>query len=337
MSKIKICLDAGHYGKYNRSPAVPAYYESEAMWQLHLYLKEALEALGFEVKQTRLDQAKDLGVTDRGRAAKGCALLLSLHSNAVGSGVNEDINYPVVYHLAADAGTDADDRSKALALLLAPAIASAMGTRQDGRTSYRLAKTDKNKDGVLNDNYYGLLNGARQVNVPALILEHSFHTNTRSTQWLLEDANLRYLAQVEATQVAAYFGITAAEGSTADATTETDKLVVDGKWGSDTTTRLQQIFGTTVDGKISNQWATYQDSNPGLTSGWEWQEKPNGKGSQLIKAMQNWAGMPESKRDGEWGPDTCEAVQKKLGTTVDGEVSNPSQMVKALQRWANEH
>lgn len=119
-------------------------------------------------------------------------------------------------------------------------------------------------------------------------------------------------------------------------TSSSEKLDVDGLWGSDTTTRLQQIFGTTVDGKVSNQWAKYRDVNPGLRNGWDWKDKPNGKGSQLIKAMQKWAGMPESKRDGEAGPDTISAIQKKLGTKVDGKVSKPSQMVKALQRWANE-
>lgn len=116
----------------------------------------------------------------------------------------------------------------------------------------------------------------------------------------------------------------------------TDKLTVDGKWGKSTTTRLQQIFGTTVDGEISNQWAKYKDDNPGLTTGWEWKQKPNGKGSSLIKAMQKWAGMPTEEQDGEIGPKTFKAFQKKLGTTQDGYVSNPSQMVKALQRWANE-
>lgn len=113
-------------------------------------------------------------------------------------------------------------------------------------------------------------------------------------------------------------------------------LEVDGKWGRATTERLQQIFGTTVDGEISNQWATYKEKNPGLTSGWEWEDKPNGKGSQLIKAMQKWARMADKACDGEIGPNTIKEFQKKLGTTVDGKVSNPSQMVKALQRWANE-
>lgn len=113
------------------------------------------------------------------------------------------------------------------------------------------------------------------------------------------------------------------------------KLDDDGLWGTGTTTRLQQIFGTTVDGVVSNQWEMYKDDNPGLRSGWDWQDKPNGKGSALIRAMQKWAGMPVTQQDGEWGPATCKAIQKKLGTTQDGMVSKPSQMVKALQRWAN--
>lgn len=121
-------------------------------------------------------------------------------------------------------------------------------------------------------------------------------------------------------------------GTTTD---KVGKLTVDGKWGKTTTKKLQQIFGTPVDGEVSNQHAAYKAKNPGLVSGWDWQDKPNGHGSALIKAMQKWAGMAASDRDGVWGPATCKAIQKKLGTPADGEVSCPSQMVKALQKWAN--
>ena len=38
-----ICLDAGHYGKYNRSPAIPEYYESDMNWKLHLMLNQLLK------------------------------------------------------------------------------------------------------------------------------------------------------------------------------------------------------------------------------------------------------------------------------------------------------
>ena len=54
MSKIKICLDAGHVGsKYNQSPVVKTYYESAMVWKLHLKLKAELETRGFEVITTR--------------------------------------------------------------------------------------------------------------------------------------------------------------------------------------------------------------------------------------------------------------------------------------------
>ncbi len=113
------------------------------------------------------------------------------------------------------------------------------------------------------------------------------------------------------------------------------KISVDGYWGKNTTLKLQKIFNTTQDGIISNQWLCYKDKNPGLDSGWDWYKNPNGNGSQLIKAMQKWSGMTISECDGEIGNDTIIALQRKLGTTVDGFVSAPSNMVKALQTWAN--
>ena len=40
-----------------------------------------------------------------------------------------------------------------------------------------------------------------------LSLEPSFHTNRRATKWLLDDANLRKLAQAEAATIAAWFDV----------------------------------------------------------------------------------------------------------------------------------
>lgn len=207
MAKIKICLDAGHYGKYNRSPAVKEYYESDMNWKLHNMLKKYLEEYGFEVIQTRANQATDLELTARGKKAKGCDLFLSIHSNAVGSYVNEDIDYPAIYHLTDDTTTDIDEKSKALASKFAKLIAETMQTKQEGRISSRKSSNDRNKDGFMNDNYYGVLHGARVVGVPGLILEHSFHTNTRATQWLLNDANLEKMAKAEADLLAEYYGV----------------------------------------------------------------------------------------------------------------------------------
>lgn len=111
------------------------------------------------------------------------------------------------------------------------------------------------------------------------------------------------------------------------------QLVCDGVWGKDTTKRAQQVFGTPVDGIISNQYLSYKTLNPGLSSStFEWKEKPDKNGSELIKAIQKKVGV---KADGFIGTETIKAMQKWLGTIVDGSVSNPSSMVKAFQNWLN--
>ena len=95
MASVKICLDAGHYGKYNRSPAVPEYYESDMNWKLHLMLKARLEEYeGVEVIQTRENQETDKTLFERGCMSEGCDLFLSIHSNAVDDFVHEEIDYP---------------------------------------------------------------------------------------------------------------------------------------------------------------------------------------------------------------------------------------------------
>lgn len=188
---IKIGLDAGHYGKYNRSPANSNYYESDMTWKLHLLQKKYLEQYGFEVITTRSNQAKDLGVYKRGQASKGCKVLLSDHSNAVGSGVNESVDYPIVYYPINGTGRE-------LAEKLADCIAEVMGTTQKGKTATR-------KSG--NADYYGVIRGAVSVGVPGLIIEHGFHTNTRCTNWLLNDSNLDKLAKAEVDVIAQYYGV----------------------------------------------------------------------------------------------------------------------------------
>lgn len=177
---IKICLDAGHWGKYNRSPGVKAYYESDMAWKLHLLQKKFLEEYeGVAIITTRTNQETDKPLFDRGMTSKGCDLFLSDHSNAVGSGVNESVDYVAVYHLVDDTTTEIDDISKRIAEQLAPVIAGVMETRQGFRVVTRKSGNDRNGDGMRNDNYYGVLHGARMAETPGLILEHSFHTNTR--------------------------------------------------------------------------------------------------------------------------------------------------------------
>lgn len=168
----------------------------------------------------------------------------------------------------------------------------------------------------------------KRTKMPAVLTEYGFMDSRTDAPVILTDAYAKKVAYATIEAIAKVAGLKKKAQMP-------QLLEVDGKWGKATTTRLQQIFGTTVDGEVSNQHKMYEAENPGLTGGWQWQDKPNGRGSALIRLMQKWAGMSSYDVDGEWGPETCKAFQRKLGTTVDGRVSNPSQMVKALQRWAN--
>lgn len=187
-----VMLDAGHYGHYNRSPAINTYWESLMSWELHLYLKGELETYGIKVGLTRSVQANDMPLMDRGRASKGYDLFISIHSNAVGSTVREDIDYPVAY-------TCVSGKADKIALAMAKCVEETMGTAQKGYISKRYL------DG--GGDYYGVLRGAAQVGTPGFILEHSFHTQTKATRWLLNSDNLKKMAKAEAKVIANYFGI----------------------------------------------------------------------------------------------------------------------------------
>lgn len=125
-------------------------------------------------------------------------------------------------------------------------------------------------------------------------------------------------------------------GSAKEKSAETAKssgktVAEDGIWGENLTRRLQELFGTPQDGKISNQLAVNRKFCDGITAA-EWDSTPKG-GSALVKEMQKWA---SAGMDGYIGPQTILAWQKKLGTPIDGTVSSPSAMVKKLQKWCNQ-
>lgn len=105
---------------------------------------------------------------------------------------------------------------------------------------------------------------------------------------------------------------------------------VDGKWGTDTTKKAQEVFGTTVDGLVTDQRVEYKSANPGLFS-FEWKSNPTGY-SELIKAIQKKVG---ANVDGWIGTETIKKMQKYFGTIQDGCISNPSDVVRAFQKWLN--
>lgn len=186
---MKICLDAGHYGKYNQSPVNAAYWESDFSWKFHLLLKTALEGYGIEVVTTRTAQAADLKLELRGQKSAGCDLFLSIHSNACS---DSSADYPL-------ACCCVNGTADVLGNELAKIVGKCMGSSGKARIWKR--------EGNGGSDYYGVLRGAASVGTPSILLEHGFHTNPRNTNWLMNDENLRRMAAAEAETIAAYYDV----------------------------------------------------------------------------------------------------------------------------------
>lgn len=111
------------------------------------------------------------------------------------------------------------------------------------------------------------------------------------------------------------------------------QIAVDGYWGTATTKRLQQVFGTVADGEVWHQWAA--NKQPAFTSGWKYDTTQ--QGSPVIKAMQKKLGV---SADGIIGRDTINALIRRYmstsGATVcDGKLDAGSRTVKAMQKALN--
>lgn len=136
----------------------------------------------------------------------------------------------------------------------------------------------------------------------------------------------------------AKYKATAKPATSAPAKPVSNKIAEDGLWGGETTKKLQSVLGCKIiDGVVSNQWKVYKDANPGLTTGWDWDDKPNGVGSNVIRELQKLIGMPAKEIDGEVGSYTFATMQRFFKCKiVDGNLSNPSNCIKAMQKWLNE-
>lgn len=265
-SKPIVCLDAGHYGRYNRSPVVAEYYESDMTWALQGLLKEQLEQRGVSVIVTRTDKDTDLALVARGQKSRGAELFVSLHSNAASTAEPDWV---------VGICSVVDQRGREIATALSAAVAKVMGVKY--QITSRASSQDRDGDGR-KDDYYGVLRGASGVGTPGVILEHGFHTNEANARWLLKEENLALLAKTEAEVICKWLkkeeelvNISlpmlqkGASGDTVKAlqallTGYGDKLDVDGIFGPATDTgvrRYQKARALSVDGIVGPAtWAS---------------------------------------------------------------------------------
>ena len=201
-SVIKIMIDPGHYSYYNQSPVYSPYWESVMTWTLSNYLQEELQALGVHADLTKSSLDEDPTLNDRGFSSKGYDFFISMHSNA---SAYASMDQPLAFVYQDLPWTTIDDTSKELGQLIATKVSDTMGTNQKGATAQRAGTDDWDRNGVVDDEWYSVLFASRFVGTPGILMEHSFHTNYKSTLWLYNNDNLRKLAKEEATVIYNYF------------------------------------------------------------------------------------------------------------------------------------
>lgn len=206
---MKICIDAGHYKGYNQG-IVKSYYEGNIVWKLTNLQKKYLEEYkNVTVILTRSDIAKDLALSSRGAKAKGCDLFISNHSNSIDK---ESVDRAVIIY-----PYDNKNKSDVLGKKLGKIITDTMGLKQDYQMYQRTYKGGE---------YYGVMRSARNVGCPRYyILEHGFHTNKATCNWLLKDSNLEKLAKAEVEVIANYYGLVKKSTTTPSTSNDYKRIV----------------------------------------------------------------------------------------------------------------
>ena len=228
------------------------------------------------------------------------------------------VDYDISIHLNAGGGTGTEvlyhptsSKGKAMAEVMSKRVADALGLKNRGAKS--------------RSDLYVL----KRTKAPAVLVECCFVDSVTDRDKWNVDVCAKAIVEAVTGKMVSSGTSSNASSSTPTAQTKADQLKVDGKWGQATTLRLQKIFGTVQDGVVSYQREKYRQL--GCYTGWQWVTNPSGA-SDLIKAIQRLVG---AKVDGWIGPKTIRAMQKYWGTVQDGKISAVSDLVKAMQRWAN--
>lgn len=186
-----------------------------------------------------------------------------------------------------------------------------------------------------NVNVNGYTGNERQILEAAGFTSHSESKYLSTDAYLPKGAillNTSHHTTINVTEGSNYSGSTSSSSSGSSSQSSGGSLEVDGQWGKATTMAMQKALETYCDGIVSQQYAAYQSSNPGLlSSSWQWVSNPRG-GSNMVMAMQRKIG---ANPDGFIGPNTIRALQRYVGTGVDGCISNPSDCVRAIQTRLN--
>lgn len=296
----KVFLSAGHGGS---DPGAVGNGLQEKAINLAIMLACAakLRKNGYEVVCSRTrDENDPVQEEVREANASGAAVAVSFHTNAGGGDGSESFYY----------------------------AGSANGKRLAQLCEKHVQEIGQNSRGIKTNN----LMFTRSTKMTAVLCECAFIDNKTDVSIIDTEPEQAAFGVAYAKAIIEYFGgsVTPSKPVSSGSNTSTsDKIEVDGDWGKATTTLAQMVFGTPIDGIVSNQDPKYKPNLIACGFG-SWDFEGTGNGSNLIAAIQEWLGV---KADGFMGVKTIEALQAKLGVKVDGILGELT--CKAFQTWLN--
>lgn len=299
----KLVIDAGH-GGHDGGATSGKLKEAKLTLKIAKKIKKKLKKYNVTVKMTRTTD-KYLSLTQRTNIANnwGADAFISVHINSGGGTGFESFIY--------NGGTSSN--TKTLQNKVHAAIMSQIDVKDRGQKKANFAVV-------------------RQTTMPAILTENLFVDG--DNKLLKKNKVLNQLADGHVAGIVDYFGLAKGKKPKKSkpkkkkpAKKKKSNLTVDGKWGKSTTRALQKALGTPVDGIISKQ-----PRNSVSQSLYSNTVSFGSGGSNVIVALQN---KIKVSADGKLGPATVRALQKYLGTPVDGVLSRPSVVVKELQKRLN--
>ena len=240
-----VCLDPGHYGSQNKIKGKTGYGYSEAEFNLKLAkeLKSELESYGIKVKMTRTGKnikiggyknktLDDIFLALRGEYAEGCDLFVSLHTNS--NAINANNRKTFEQSLALNK-TIVIVNKKTMQSNKYMKIANEVGKAVTNE-SYEEGLLKKNKfktrnvnniiewTGEYNDkegakgtvcyrlnsygnDYYAVLRGSANVDVPGMIIEHGYHSIKAVRKAAMKEDLAYGWAKADAYGIAKGFGL----------------------------------------------------------------------------------------------------------------------------------
>lgn len=214
---LVIALDPGH-GGWDPGAGAFGLREKDLTLKIAQYCKQALEQYpGVTVYMTRDGDYSPSGTQNTGtdlRArvnnsiSNGADAIVSIHINSSGpSATGSEVWYP---NNSTWANEETHGKGKELAEAIEDKLVS-LGLNRRGVFTRDYPADDGDSEAYYADgstaDYYGILRYARRQNIPAIIVEHAFVTNSTDAQKLASDSWLKSMGEADAEGIAQAYGL----------------------------------------------------------------------------------------------------------------------------------